>query len=128
MRVDRIGHGTRACEDPRLVTALAARHVHVEACPLSNVRTGVIDSLVRHPVRRLFDAGVRVSVSTDDPKMFGTSLAEELRGLHEQLGFSINEIRALTLQAAQDSWLPQDHKQRLIASLDGDPIWREDPV
>jgi adenosine deaminase len=121
LRVDRIGHGTRACEDPNLIATLAEKRVHVEACPFSNVRTGVTDRLADHPVRRLFDAGVRVSVSTDDPAMFGTRLSEEFAALHGQLGFGADDIRALVLQAAQDCWLVPDRKARLIESLRADP-------
>ena len=117
LRVDRIGHGTSATEDPRLVAALAERRVHVETCPLSNVRTAVVPSLATHPVRRLFDAGVALSVNTDDPKMFGTSLAEELRGLHRHLGFTADEIHALVMQAARDSWLEPEPKQALVDAL-----------
>jgi adenosine deaminase len=62
-------------------------------------------------------------VSTDDPKMFGTNLSQELSGLHEELGFSAGEIRTLILQAARDSWLPPDRKQRLVDTLEGDPSW-----
>ncbi len=125
LRVERIGHGTRACEDSRLVAALAERGVHVEACPLSNVRTGVISRLAQHPLRRLLEAGVRVSVSTDDPKLFGTSLAGELRGLREELGLGADVLRALILQAARDCWLPVEGKQRLIAALEGAPDWAD---
>ena len=126
LQVDRIGHGTSASEDPHLVMTLAERRIHVEACPISNVRTGIVDSLGCHPVRQLIDADVSVSISTDDPKMFNTSLAEELRGLHEQLGSSTVEIRSLIFQAAQNSWLPRDRKQQLVDALLGDPAWTAD--
>jgi adenosine deaminase len=123
LRVDRVGHGTRAIEDPRLVAALAERHIHVEACPVSNVRTAAVQKIASHPIRRLFDAGVAVSVSTDDPKMFNTSLAGELRGLHQELGFSADEIRELLLAAARDSWLAPSGKERLVAAMITDPAW-----
>ena len=77
LKVDRIGHGTRAIEDPQLVALLAERRVPLEACPISNLRTGVVPSLAVHPIRALFDAGVMVTVNTDDPKMFNTSLEDE---------------------------------------------------
>jgi len=126
LRVDRIGHGTRACEDPHLITVIAERRVHIEVCPLSNVHTGIIDRLEHHPVRQLIKSGIPVSISTDDPKMFGTSLAEELSSLHNKMGFNADEIRALVLQAAYDSWLSPDCKQNLINSLISDPAWSMD--
>jgi adenosine deaminase len=76
--VDRVGHATRAAEDPELVKHLAARRVPLELCPLSNVRTGVIKSVEAHPLRQYFDAGIPVSLNTDDPLFFGNSLAMEL--------------------------------------------------
>ncbi len=74
---DRIRHGIRAEEDPGLVRELAARGTVLDVCPLSNLRTGVIASLARHPLPRLVAAGVRCSVSTDDPAMFDTDLTRE---------------------------------------------------
>jgi aminodeoxyfutalosine deaminase len=67
LRPDRIGHGTRAAEDPALLEHLAATRLPVEARPLSNVATRVVGSLEEHPIRRLVDAGVLVTVNTDDP-------------------------------------------------------------
>jgi adenosine deaminase len=68
-------------------------------CPLSNVRTNVVDCLREHPIRRFFDAGIVVTVNTDDPKMFQTSLAEEYRLLGRECGFTKPEIRAMILSA-----------------------------
>ena len=94
LRVERIGHGVRASEDPGLVSCLAERRIPLEICPTSNIRTGVYPSLDAHPVRGLYEAGVRMSINTDDPTFFGISLAEELAGLHS-LGFSEREICGL---------------------------------
>jgi adenosine deaminase len=104
LRVERIGHGTRAGEDPALLDYLAERQVPLEMCPLSNVRTGVVARIEDHPVRRYFDRGLPVTINTDDPKMFGTSLAEEYRTLEEVFGFSPAEIRVLMSNAARASW------------------------
>ncbi len=93
-------------------------------CPLSNVRTGVVPSIDDHPVRRYYDRGIPVTVNTDDPKMFGNSLAEEYRLLEERLGFSRREIRELIQGAALASWLDEPRKQALLASLERDPAWR----
>ena len=77
--VERIGHGVRAIEDPRLVEYLAEKQIPLEVCPTSNIRTGVYRSYEEHPVRRLYEAGVPISISTDDPSFFGTSLTGSSR-------------------------------------------------
>lgn len=103
--VERIGHGVRASEDPALVAHLAEQGIPLEVCPTSNVRTGVYPSLEAHPVRRLFDAGVPVSVNTDDPTFFGVSLAQELANLR-RLNFSWAEIGDLAAAAFQMAFDP----------------------
>ena len=103
--VERIGHGVRATEDPALVAHLAEEEIPLEVCPTSNVRTGVYPSLEAHPVRRLFDAGVLVSVNTDDPTFFGVSLAQELANLR-RLDFSWAEIGDLAAAAFRMAFDP----------------------
>jgi len=125
LRVERIGHGTRAAEDERLLDYLAAERIPLEMCPLSNVRTGVVRSIEEHPVRRYFERGLLVTVNTDDPKMFGNSLAEEYRLLESRLGFSRDEIRALILQGIAASWLPVERKKQWVARFLSDPGWEQ---
>ena len=127
LRPERIGHGTRAAEDPALVAHLAATRLPVEACPLSNVATGVVGSLDEHPIRRLRDAGVLVTANTDDPKMFGNSLAQEYALLHTRLGFSADELRGLLLDAVAASWLPEPRKQQTADAFRSDPAWTASP-
>ncbi len=98
LKVDRVGHGVRAIEDPSLVQYLAEHQIPLEVCPTSNIRTGVYSSLEEHPVRALFESGVRLSISTDDPTFFGVSLSEELAGLR-RVGFSWDEIGHLANDA-----------------------------
>jgi adenosine deaminase len=126
LQVERIGHGTRAEEDPDLVRHLVERRVPLELCPISNVRTAVVPTLEAHPIGRYQQAGVVVTVNTDDPKMFGTSLADEYRALALRLGFSRAEIRALVEQAATASWLPEERRRSLLDELRGDPAWDEE--
>lgn len=123
LQVDRIGHGTRAEEDPRLVDYLIEHRIPVEMCPLSNVRTGVVSSYASHPVRRYFDHGVLLSINTDDPKMFSNSLAVEYQCLAEQKGFSASEIRKLVLQGIEMSWMPEEKKQRIADAFCQNPAW-----
>ena len=123
LRVDRVGHGTRAEEDPSLLDFLAERRIPLEMCPLSNVRTGVVPSIARHPIRRYFERGLVVTVNSDDPKMFGNSLAQEYRCLEAELGFTRDEIRTLILQGIRAAWLPDEGKSRLTESFQLDPDW-----
>jgi adenosine deaminase len=128
LRPDRIGHATRAAEDPALVDELAASRVPLELCPMSNVRTGVVRALAEHPVRRYFDRGLAVSVNTDDPQMFGTRLADEYRLLTDVHAFTRDEIRSLIRQAAAGSWLGEADKSALLAELEADPAWGDDDL
>jgi adenosine deaminase len=123
LRVDRIGHGTRAVEDPLLVAHLAARGIPLEMCPISNVRTRVVPDLAAHPIRDFFDRGLLVTVNTDDPAMFQTSLAHEYRELHRVHGFTFAEIRKLIENTVAASWLDASGKVRLLESLRADPGW-----
>ncbi len=123
LRVERVGHGTRAEEDPALLDLLAARRVPIEMCPLSNVRTGVTPRIEEHPVRRYFERGLLVTVNTDDPKMFGNSIAEELRLLEEKLGFTRDEVRQVVLNGLRASWLPAARKRELMQAFRTDPAW-----
>jgi adenosine deaminase len=122
---ERIGHGTRACEDPELVEYLISHRIPVEMCPISNVRTGVVPSLREHPIRQYFNAGMIVSVNTDDPKMFQTQLSEEYRLLVEECGFSRSDIQELILSAIRAAWLPEERKAALAADFRQDPVWKK---
>ena len=128
LQAERIGHGTRAVEDEALLDELAERRIPIEACPLSNVRTGVVASIDAHPVRRFFERGLRVTVNTDDPKMFGNSLAEEYRLLVERLGFTPDELRSLILEGIRSSWLPLERQAAMTAAFCNDPAWKDDPT
>ena len=123
LRVERIGHGIRAIEDDALVDRLAASQVPLEVCPLSNVATGVVGDIRDHPIRRLFDRGVRLTLNTDDPGMFGNDLVTEYRTLAEVFGFTADEIRGLILNAVDAAFLPADRRAALRAAFEADPAW-----
>jgi adenosine deaminase len=124
LHAERIGHGTRACEDPALPDYLVEHEIPLELCPMSNVRTGAVRSIREHPVRQYFDCGLLVSVNTDDPKMFNTSLAEEYRMLAENCGFSQLEICEIILRGVKSSWLPEEKKIALVKTFEGEPSWK----
>jgi adenosine deaminase len=117
LRADRIGHATRAIEDPALADYLAEHQIPVELCVISNVRTGAVKSIAEHPARAYFERGIPLSVNTDDPKLFNTSLADEYLALHTDLGFSVPEIHSLIEQGVQSSWLRDEGKNDLLRRI-----------
>jgi adenosine deaminase len=117
LEADRIGHGTRAIEDPLLVAYCAERRVPLELCVLSNVRTGVVPTAARHPARAYFERGIPLSINTDDPKLFGNSLAEEYLTLHRELGFTREDIQMLIEQGIETSWLHEDRKRDMLCQF-----------
>lgn len=98
---ERIGHGIRAAEDPDLLRRLRDERIPLEVCITSNVRTGAVSSLADHPLRRLFDAGIRVTLNSDDPGVFESTLTDEFRIARERFGFSDTELRSLEATARQ---------------------------
>lgn len=95
LRVERIGHGITAIQDPRLIAELAEKQIPVDICLSSNVRTGCLPGLAHHPLRAFFDAGMLVSLSTDDPDMFETGLVREYVLAQDELGFTRDELARL---------------------------------
>jgi aminodeoxyfutalosine deaminase len=96
---ERIGHGIRAIEDPRLVAHLAEKQIPLEVCITSNVRTGAVASLADHPVRQLYDAGVPIILNTDDPALFDCTLTSEYALAANEFGFTTDELTALAENA-----------------------------
>lgn len=113
----RIGHGTRAVEDPALVARLAREGIPLEVCPTSNLRTGVVRSMAEHPVRRLFEAGVPITLSTDDPTFFGTDLASEYAAL-ASIGFSEPELVGIARNGFEHAFLPAEEKRQFFGDFD----------
>ena len=102
----RIGHGTHVLGDARLVDALIERGVHVEMCPTSNVCTGSIEHIEEHPIRRAFEAGLDVSIATDDPGAFRCSMDSEYGLLAERFGFTEEELVRLGANAVRARFQP----------------------
>jgi adenosine deaminase len=123
LKVERIGHATRAIEDEKLVDYLAEHSIPLEICPISNVKTRVVESIKKHPVRYYYDRNIPVSINTDDPRMFGNSLAEEYEILANELGFIRDEIRTVLFNAVRTSFLPDDKKRELASRLINHPDW-----
>lgn len=120
LEIERIGHGIAAIQDPELVAYLRETGLPLEVCPSSNVRTGVVPTPQSHPVRALDEAGVCVTINSDDPPMFGTTLTDEYRFLARHFGYDASGIERLSLNAARASFLPVVEKERMLANFRGE--------
>ncbi|KPQ07721.1 MAG: adenosine deaminase [Rhodobacteraceae bacterium HLUCCA12] len=118
LRVERIGHGVRAVEDPALVDELAARGTVLEVCPGSNLALGLYPDFRAHPVARLRERGVRVTLSTDDPPFFHTSNRREYEALAQAFDWTEQDFRAINLDAARAAFCDAATRKRLVARLD----------
>jgi adenosine deaminase len=122
--VTRIGHGVRAIEDPALVAELAERGIVLECCPTSNVVLGVFESYEAHPLPALRDAGVRVTLASDDPPYFGASVGGEYAVARERFGWGDGELLAITRTAIEASFAEPALRADLLARVgdaDGRP-------
>ena len=116
--VERIDHGVRAIEDPDLVLLLAARGIPLDVCPTSNVALGVVGSLRTHPVEELRRAGVRVSLNTDDPVLFATTVDREYEQCARAFAWSTADLAAVARTSIEASFAERALQQDLLADLD----------
>jgi adenosine deaminase/aminodeoxyfutalosine deaminase len=114
---ERIGHGLSAWRDEALLERLVREQVPIEVCLTSNLRTGCCTSLEEHPLRRYYDAGVKVVLNTDDPAMFGTTLGREYQMAQDCFGFSDEELARLARNGFEASFLPEQKKAELAARV-----------
>jgi adenosine deaminase len=114
LRAERIGHGLGARGDDELLEHLRIAGIAVEMCPTSNLKTGAIRSYSEHPLSVFLRRGLLVTVNSDDPGMFKTSLTQEYNVCREELGLDWEEIKTLALNAVRGSFLPDLDKERLL--------------
>lgn len=107
---DRVGHGIHAIEDMQVVELLKERNITLEVNPWSNYLTNSVRTIEEHPLKRLFDLGVKVTINSDDPEVLETNLNNEYRIAHEVLGMSMDEIAACNRNAREASFIPEDEK------------------
>jgi adenosine deaminase len=115
---ERIGHGNAAVEDPELLAHLADIRMPLEVCPTSNVATGVVASLPEHPFNRLRDAGVVVTLNSDDPGMFGSWVTDEYAIARDVFGLNDGELAELARAGVRSSFADQDVRAGIEAGID----------
>jgi adenosine deaminase len=118
LRPERIGHGVRSIEDPRLVERLAELAIPLEVCPTSNVATGVYASLEDHPFPRLREAGVIVTLNSDDPAMFGSWVNDEYRAAREVFGYGDADLADIAAASVRASFADDDVKRLMLRDID----------
>lgn len=118
LKAERIGHGTTAAQDPELLAHLAEHRIPLEVCPSSNVATGAVARLEEHPLKTFVDAGVPVTINSDDPPMFATTLNREYEIAADLLGVDATGVADLARAAVDLSYAPDDLKARLRGEID----------
>ena len=116
--VSRIDHGVRSLEDPRLVERLAAARVPLTVCPLSNVKLRVFPTMSEHPVKRMLDRGLNVSLHSDDPAYFGGYITDNYLAVARTFALSPAEVTTLARNAIESTFLDEAGQRRLLAELD----------
>ena len=118
LHAERIGHGTSAAQDPALLVHLAETGIPLEVCPSSNIATRAVAALEEHPIRAFRDAGVTVTVNSDDPPMFGTTLNREYAIAAHLLGLDAAGVAELARTAVRASYAPDETAARILAEID----------
>jgi adenosine deaminase len=119
LQVTRIQHGVRSVESAATVARLLRDNIALDVCPISNLKLAVrgVPTLAAHPIRRLFDAGVTVTVNSDDPFFFGNSLADEYHALHRELAFTLPQLVQIAANGFRVALLPDHGKRAHLADL-----------
>lgn len=118
LRAERIGHGTSSTKDPKLLAHLAEHRIPLEVCPTSNIATRAVATFDEHPIKEMVEAGVLVTVNSDDPPMFGTDLNNEYAVAARLLQLDERGVAALAKNAVEASFLDAAGKARIAAEID----------
>ncbi|AQA22232.1 adenosine/AMP deaminase family protein [Rhodococcus sp. MTM3W5.2] len=112
--MERIDHGVRCLEDEALIARLVDEQIPLTVCPLSNVRLKVVDTLAEHPLRRMLEAGLLVTVNSDDPAYFGGYVDDNFARLQAELGLTEQERETLARNSIRASFASQERKAALL--------------
>ena len=118
LHAKRIGHGVRCLEDPALVEYLRENQIPLEVCPTSNICLGVAPSLTEHPLPKLLAAGLNVTINSDDPPMFNTTLTNEYLKVAEEFNFDVETIEQLVMNAVNATLLPQLEREAMVREFE----------
>ena len=118
LKVERVDHGIRAMEDPRLVQRLVDEQMPLTVCPLSNIRLRAVDTMADHPLPRMLEAGLKASIHSDDPAYFGGYMDANLEAVTAQFGFSDAQLAQLSRNSIESTFLDEAGKARLRAELE----------
>jgi adenosine deaminase len=118
LKVVRIDHGIRSMDDPALVERLVAAQTPLTVCPLSNVKLRAVATMASHPIKAMLEAGLMVTVNSDDPPYFGGYVNENFRAIQQALGFTDRELARMARNSFTASFLEPDEKARHIAALE----------
>jgi adenosine deaminase len=118
LKVDRVDHGVRSLEDPKLVSHLRDRRIPLTVCPFSNVRLRVVDTLRDHPLKKMIDAGLMCTVNSDDPAYFGGYVAENYDAVADALALSSEALVSLARNSIAASFLDAAERESYLKQLD----------
>lgn len=117
LKAERIDHGVRCMEDPRLVAELVKRNIPLTVCPLSNVALGVYKNMVSHPIKKMFDAGLMVTINSDDPGFFGGYIGDNFTAVAKSLGFSTADLITIARNSLSASFASEERKKECLVKL-----------
>jgi adenosine deaminase len=123
LKVERIGHGVRAIEDPKLITYLKKSQIPLEVCVISNLKTNIYSSTDKHPIKYFIDNQLNITINSDDPAMFGATITDEFLHLYNEIGASLDEIRHLTINALKSAFISNEPREGLQHQID--LFWEE---
>ncbi len=118
LRVQRIDHGCRVLDDPSLTSELAGRAIPFTVCPLSNHKLRVVDTLEQHPLRDMLDAGLTVTLNSDDPAFFGGYINENYQSMQDRLGIDDATLASIARNSFNAAFLDDTRRAELLAQLD----------
>lgn len=118
LRVQRVDHGNRALEDPELTVELAQRNIPLTICPLSNLKLQVASDLAEHPLPKMLDAGLKVTLNSDDPAFFGGYINENYQAVQDSLGIDDETLGRIARNSFDASFIDQWRRAELLAELD----------
>ena len=111
-----MGHGVRSIEDPELVDLIKELNIILETCPTSNIATKIYENYNSHPVKKLYDQGVKITVNSDDPPFFNASIAGEYE-IMKNLGLNDEELKSLTKNAIESAFCNEEDKKELFKKI-----------